>query len=319
MPIDTAVGAPPPATPEYDSGTAAFHAFSYANRTGWAPLALPGVIYVLGYVAFSLLMLWAVWPFMEVALALEPGAEPDPATVFSFLGRMMLVMVIGFLGYLVIWAMVEAAILRWLFGRGMKLRFGGVELMLIVLFIFWLVLPLLIFLLPSLLGMMAAGMESPALAVLCGLAVVAAFPVWIMLAVRFAPAGARTVHDGRMHLFSAWAVSRGQFWPVFGAFLIAVLVYLGASIALWIVQQILFMAVGLSALATMVPMMEANEPPDPQLFIDMFTSPGMIAALTIYSILSTLVAFLFQVMFAGINVYGVKRLESMRPAQPYLP
>jgi hypothetical protein len=299
---------PPPAPPEYDSGAAAFHAFSFANRNGWGALVLPGIVYVAGYLAFSLLIIWAAWPFMEMAMTLEEGQEPDREILFSFLGRMGLVYGVSILFYLVIWSIIEAALLRWLYGRGMTIRFGGAELMLIVIALFWIVLPIALFVLPWALAIFAGETESAPFAILCALAFVVAIPVWIMLAVRFAPAGALTVHDRRLHLFSAWRVSRGCFWPVLGAFVIAVLVYLGAGIVVGIVQQILFLIGGAGAFMAMFATIGAQEPPDPRMIIDMFTSPLMIAMMVVMVVISAAVAFLFQVMFAGINVYGVKRL-----------
>jgi hypothetical protein len=245
---------------------------------------------------------------MEHLMTLEQGQEPDRAIVFSFLGRMGLAYGAAFVGYLVTWSIVEAALLRWLYGRGMTIRFGGAELMLIVIALFWIVLPIAVFVLPWALAILAGVTESVALAILCALAFVAAIPVWVMLAVRFAPAGALTVHDGRLHVFSAWRVSRGCFWPVLGAFVIAVLVYLGAGIAVGVVQQILFLIGGAGAFMTMFATIGAQEPPDPGMIIDMFTSPLMIAMMVVMGVISAAVAFLFQAMFAGVNVYGVKRL-----------
>lgn len=304
--------APPPAPHGYDSGSAAFHAFSYANQHGWGPLVSLGAIYVVYYLAVSALMIWGIWPLIELFMELGPDEEPELSVMLPILGRYGFVLLLAIAISLIVWSVVEAALLRWLFGRGLRIQLGPVELRLMLIGVFFAIaLPIAVWAAPAALGIAADAMGAVAIGILCALAAVAAIPIWIMLAVRFAPAGALTVYDERLHLFSAWAVSRGRFWPVVGAFVIAVLVYVGASIVVGVLQQILFMIGGVSALMPMYPAMNGAEPPDPAVIMEALTSPVMIAMIVICGIIAAAVAFLFQAMLAGVNAYGVKRLHGV--------
>jgi hypothetical protein len=296
-------GSDPRMSPRYDSGAAAFYLFSYASHHGWRPLIGLGVAFFVYYAVVLAAVLWGMWPIMAYAFT-SPGGDPGPELfalyVQRFLPMIGLVMVVS----IVCWAVIEAALLRWLYGRGAGLRFGGAELRLILIYILWMLLPLAVFALPAILAVVAGVTGSGLVIALCVLAFVAAFFALIFLAVRLAPAGALTVHDDRLHVFSAWDVSRGRFWPVLGAFAIVIVIYFGASVAAQIVANVFFIVGGMASLVALST--PDAPPPDPEIIARLFTSPVILAGIAIYLLILSAVAFLFQAMLAGVNTYGVK-------------
>lgn len=65
------------------------------------------------------------------------------------------------------------------------------------------------------------------LAVLVGLAAICA---WIYVWVRLSLASAQTFATRRINLFGSWALTRGQFWPMFGAYVVALILAIVVSL-----------------------------------------------------------------------------------------
>lgn len=77
---------------------------------------------------------------------------------------------------------------------------------------------------------------SPVLGVVVGLfGFVAWLVVLVMISVRWSPASALSVRDEGFRIFDGWAITKGRFWPMFGAFFV---LFFGGSIVLYAVMGI---------------------------------------------------------------------------------
>ncbi len=302
----------------FDSGAAAFHVFVHAREAGWRGLIGLGAVYLVFNIVVTGLVLWGMWPFLEFVF--DPAfseqaanrAAPPPGFLAAF-GQFMAVWPVFMLVWIVFYAMMDAALLRWLYGRGAKLRMDGTMLRLVVVLIFWCVLPVVVFLPPWIalgvsiaLGQIVSTPVVVVLAIITTLLFLAALPLWFWVATRFAPAAALTVHDGRLRVFAAWSASRGRFWSVFGGFVIVWLVYIGASVALQILMQPAMMMAGLSSFMSGPFAAPGAPPPDMAELLAIFTSPAMIVIFAISTLISVIIAFFMQAMLAGVNALAVK-------------
>ena len=232
---------------------ATFFAFRKRERSGvllMATLAYVGVAVIMG-VAFWFLNKQGIADYFSWAMSLsqnaalnKPGIAPSvdmmmpPASVMGLAPSYLL---FTFLYYL-LFAAYEAACLRWLVrgetGGLLGLSLGADTWR--VWFGYWLWLFMLIagyigvILIAVVIGAVGgvAGGESMAGATvgLVILGVIAALAGWLYVAVRFAPAAATSIARRRFAFFDAWKVSKGRFWPLFGAFVLLILIYIVATI-----------------------------------------------------------------------------------------
>ncbi|MEM9571247.1 MAG: hypothetical protein AAF996_07260 [Pseudomonadota bacterium] len=153
----------------------------------------------------------------------------SPAQVGSIMAYYLLLMVVG----IIFWAAFEAAVQRrYVRDAGFSIGFGADELRLLVVGLLW-----FLFVIAAYIGFLIAGFIVMAplaatnadpgivglLMILLGL--VGLF-VWIWLAVKLSAAGALTIRDRKIHFFSSWGATRGRFWPLFGAYLILLIIVL---------------------------------------------------------------------------------------------
>ncbi|MEL7130260.1 MAG: hypothetical protein AAGK23_12005 [Pseudomonadota bacterium] len=234
---------------EFSLGNAFMH-FARAD-------APPGFLWkqALSYALFSMITL-GLSIFLMGGLYLEMltlGEDPDEnldfwaenwAPIFGVYG---LLMPLGF----ATWAIFEASFQRrYMRGDGFKLRFGGDELRLIVVGLFWLMFFFLAIFGPSLIiGVLGAistelGTDGGGLQVIAVLIGAITFLVPIYFAVRFSAASALTIRDRKIQITSSWRVTRGRFWGLFGSYIAIIAAALGAYIVFSIV-------IGIAALSGM--------------------------------------------------------------------
>ena len=131
---------------------------------------------------------------------------------------------------------------------------------------------------------------------------------WLYVSVRLAPAAATSIGRRRFSIFEAWTVTAGRFWSLFGAFLLLVVIYIGASM---IVSTIFLSVVMAGAFANFDPTMAASNP-DAFLqaylagFISLFSNPASIAVFAAVQLISWALHLMFYVLFYGVNARAVQ-------------
>lgn len=233
----------------FSATDAAFEGFRLTRERPLAVLSWAVLLAVVAFVNAGVLVGMAGEAFQRIAQQ-QPGATPNPermmSDVMALLPAYGILIVVAVLIYSVLYVAVNRAVLRPQEGGVTLLRFGADELrqiglgVLLVLLLggAYLVFAIVIAVLIGIgAGISAAGSSGAAgvvtgiLALIVGIAGVCAF-VWV--AVRLSLASPLTFDRRRIDVFGSWKLTRGRFWPLFGAYLLAwvmtLLIYLLAFV-----------------------------------------------------------------------------------------
>ena len=203
------------------------------------------------------------------------GAEGDPAAIERTIEDNA-----GWLigGYLIIlplmWlfmAVFEASFQRrYMRADTFKLRLGGDELRLFVVYLIWFAFYIVFYIavvaLAAGTGSGLSGVDVGAAgigAVLMGFVALAA---WTYFAVRLAPAAALTIRDRAIRFPSAWRVTRGRFWPLLGCYLVYI-------VALFVAYILVGVIVGLTFAGVLGAFGGLADPNDADALAEVFSSP----------------------------------------------
>lgn len=291
---------------EFDAGEGAFHIFKQAGRAGWGGLLKLLAVYLIGYGLIYALFVWGFGPILT-QLPDWISAEPERSELMAAFSRFWLALPAGLILIWVLYATIDAALLRWCFDRGAKIRFGGMELRLMLVELIIYVLLFLTWIPTFMLFSAGIGTRNLLLIVLGGLSVFVALGLMIFLAVKFAPAAALTVYRGHFSFFRAWRMSKGFFWGLLGAFVIIWVIYLALSIALQIASQPLMM-IAMGDNAELLTASSTGQLSDAEALrlIQVLFSPEMMPVYIGTTLVSMVVYFMFQAVMAGTNAYAVK-------------
>lgn len=227
-------------TAQFSSGDAALYGFSFFKLAPWTIL---GLVLLAPFYGVAQIIL-SLWP----QLTGLPGQDLPVLGDISLGGAwvVLLIAVSAIVSYGIIFV-AEAAILRplarddakgWIFG--LKLGMDEVRMLLLSLLfaalflIFYAILAVVGLTLGFSIGVAAQGVNAPdsaAIAIMIAL-VIAGLCAVIFVWVRFSPAFAATIGERRIVIMEAWTMSRGHFWGLFGAYILAGLIALGLMIAL---------------------------------------------------------------------------------------
>ena len=259
------------------------------------------VLYALGaYVMFSVMQ-----PVVGFISSTAP--EPDIGMVFGMMFRMMGVIALFLPVYLVFAAVFEASALRRYIRKDrFSLRFGSDEFrtmgVMLVWFGFWLLLYLIIaapmlLAFPAIIEALETGGEpGPAIGL-----VVLTFPlmiifgiVYIFTGVRFAPASALTLRDGKFTFLGAWKTTKGKFWRILGA-------YAGIYAITYIGQMAIQMVVMAVMMGTMFTNMENMENINPDNPFELLMMPGFLLPMGLMMIGGIISYAFMHFAFLGVS------------------
>lgn len=269
----------------FEFGNALFHIFRTGGPKGFIwKFALS---YGVGGTLLYLILFWSWMPLFSVMMSPELYDDPNMMNdaMMGQIGRILVGYAFALVGGLVLWAAFEAASQRrYMRGEGFNLRLGADEgrLLVVALAFFGLFLASYVFfavLMAVVMGIVlaSAGSDGGGFAALLMFPLMLAyFAAFLILAVRFSPAAALTIRDRKIRITSAWRVSRGKAWTIFGSW---VLLY----VLMYVVMIVIYLIIFAIAFAAIMPAMmnaQANGA-DPAEVMAALLSPAAMTAVMI--------------------------------------
>lgn len=291
----------------FSATEAAFEGFRMAREKPGAIIAW-AVFYLLYTVLLTAALVQVMGP--EMSTMMQQGREPttDPAEAMALLqtlGKLYAVLLpLGLVFSAVLLCAVYRAVLRPQEKGLGYLKFGGDELrmmlLFVILFLLFLVFYVVILIAGSVVGVAvgaaaaAAGGQPSAIAgifVVVSSALMLAALIYFL--VRLSLAGPATFARRKLTLGAAWRMTKGRFWSLFGAYLLAVVLALVVMLLVYAIGAGVALAVGggMEGLTGMF-MPDFSS-------LQAYFSPGRIALTLVGSVVSGLIA---AIMYAPAAV-----------------
>lgn len=265
---------------------------------------------VVGFLAADDFTYWI--GVLEAAEAVN-NDEAQMAMVWGGFGRLVPWGILMGLASWVIWAMFETASQRrYIWDKRFTLGFGADEARMMVVGLLWTLMGLAVMGLPMFLIMGQtfytlftdpSQLDTPAATRQLGwqilgsfLVLLVFFPVYVFLATRLAPSFGLTVREKRIRFLDAWNVSRGRFWPIFGAFVI--LSFSGS-----ILGQVIS---GIAQMLVMPSLTNVGNAADSSGLRAVIFSPGFLVPMGIYGFIVLFLQGLLQHVVGGPAAFAVR-------------
>jgi hypothetical protein len=190
------------------------------------------------YLVVTAIMAFLLISFAGDALmalrAAEQTGEADPSVALAFFTKVAPISLLGLIVTTVFVAASYRVILRPEDSRYAYLRFGGDELRLMLLSLIFVGLwmgvtfaaVMAIGILAAVVGMAAGSGGAGVIALIGVLAGLAVLPVFVWLWVRLSMAWPETFADRKLHVFHSWRLTKGNFWRLLGAYVLAIILAL---------------------------------------------------------------------------------------------
>lgn len=236
----------------FSATDAAFSGFregreNFRTLLAWIP--------ILGVLSAAMVVLMIVFagPGLMAMQQQQPATGSDPKAALEALkpvGALYAVIIpYCLLFYGVLYAAVNRMMLRPSDRRLAWIGFGADELRQMAVMILLGLLYFVVYLVGAIaVGILAAATAAAAgtgVAILVGvIAGCALLALLVTLAVRLSLSSAQTFATGRINLFGSWALTRGHFWPMLGAYLLAAILAVIAYIAVYAILLLVVITVG---------------------------------------------------------------------------
>lgn len=196
-------------------------------------------------------------------------------------------------------AAVNRMVLRPEDSRNAFIRLGGDEWrMIIVMIVQWLIgvgATVGAVLLTAVLAGLASGAVGTIAGVIVGIVAGATgLGLVILISIRLSLALSQTFATGRVNIFGSWTLTKGQFWPILGAYLLAIILLIVVYLLAFAVQAVAAIALG-GGLAGVTSLFQ----PDMSTLAAFFT-PAMLVYVVIGGFLSALSLMTFYAPAASI-------------------
>jgi hypothetical protein len=216
----------------FSAADAAFTGFRVVWERPWAALIWAGVQFVVSLALNLFIAISAGAAFSQLTqLGVQPTADPEKMmTVLrgvapTYVAVLIAVLVLAAVFY----AAMNRAVMRPAESRFGYLRLASDELrqlghfvlLLLLAFGFYLVVLIVASVVVGVLAAALGATGQVAVGVLLAVLLPVLLCVFIYLGVRLSLASPLTFATGRINIFGSWGMTRGRFWPLFGAYLIA--------------------------------------------------------------------------------------------------
>lgn len=242
----------------FSASDAAFEGFRLTREKPAAVAAWAGVQLLAG-VAVALLTVFLIGPEMKALLEFNQNPPSDPAQIQAILPAMFKVLGVGAPIRMIAWAVLVCAVYRAVLRPQERafgyLRLGADEARQVLLGVV-VALILLAAVVAATIGLIlvAAGLafiaggnggSASAMAMLVTLVSMAAIiAVYVWLLVRLSLTGPMTLMRGKLSIGEGWALTRGHFWKLLGAYFIAFVLAVVVAMLGWAIILAVSLAVG---------------------------------------------------------------------------
>lgn len=273
-------------------------------------VALWGLFYV-GVIGLVILVAALIFgASLSDTLTREPGATPEEVTAFfAATGPLLLLIfpVILFAAVVLIGAMYRAVLhpgesrFAYLRVGGDEFRLLGVTLLIALIWIGFVVAAIMV------IGVIGAAADGFLRGLLIFLAVVAVICLGVWIGVRLSLAAPMTFAERRIALRGAWRLTEGRFWPLLGAYFLALVFSLMVGMLGGIISFALLAAFG----GGMAALSQANNPD-----FSTFT-PALAIGFVLYLVVQLLTAILQMVIQSTPAVSAYRQLSPRTEAEVF--
>ena len=246
------------------------------------------------------------------SLQSDPSQTPDITALLEALAILSPMLLFGLAVQCIMAAAVYRIILRPGDERFSYLRLGKDELRLMALTVIYLVLGVMLLaamqIAIGIVAFAASLLGQAAMAFVFSAAELFTFGVFVYVGVRMSLAPVITFDRGRLAILDSWTVTHGQFWRLFGAYLLAICCVFVVAILVMMLFLLISMIVMLSMGGTIADLTDIIQPDDTTL--RSYLNPFMIA----YMVVGSLFTAIYYAVIAAPGAMAYRELTGAAKA-----